>query len=133
AGATSSSYSISAASTSDNGSQFTVQISNCVGTVVSSSALLTVNSPTYLLSLSSSTLNFGTVNLSTIQTQNVTVTNSGTGNIAISGISSSGPGFNANGISSGTVLAAGQSAVLSVAFSPAATGSVTGNISSASN
>ena len=42
-------------------------------------------------------------------------------------------GFNAAGIATGTALAAGQSAALSVTFAPAASGSVTGSITVSSN
>ena len=44
-GATSSSYQTPAATLSDNGSQFSVTVSNTVGTATSSSAILKVNSP----------------------------------------------------------------------------------------
>ncbi len=42
-GATSSSYTTPATTSSDNGAQFTVMISNTAGSVTSSAAILTVN------------------------------------------------------------------------------------------
>ena len=132
-GATSSTYTTPATTTSDNSSQFTVLISNCVGSTVSNVAALTVNIPTYVLTVNPSTLSFGNVNASTTTSQNVTVLNSGTGNVTLSGLTASGAGFNASGIASGTVLAPGQSASLAITFSPAVSGSVTGTITVGSN
>ena len=132
-GATSSTYTTPATTTSDNSSQFTVLISNCVGSTLSNAAALTVNTPTYMLTVNPSTLSFGNVNVSTTTSQNVTVLNSGTGNVTLSGLTASGAGFNASGIASGTVLAPGQSASLSITFSPAVSGSVTGTITVGSN
>ena len=132
-GATASTYTTPATTTSDNGSQFTALISNCMGTAVSNAAVLTVNTPTYVLTVNPSTLSFGNVNVSTTTSQNVTVENSGTGNVTLSGLAASGAGFNASGIASGTVLAPGHSATLAVTFSPAVSGSVTGTITIGSN
>jgi hypothetical protein len=66
-------------------------------------------------------------------TQSVTLTNTGTSKIAISNVSISGAGFRTSGTSAGTILTAGQTAVLDVTFDPAATGSVKGSITVTSN
>ncbi len=132
-GATSSSYTTPAAASSDNGSQFTVVVSNSAGSVVSNAAVLTVKLPSLILNSSATSLSFGSVNVSNSTSQTVTLTNAGNGNVAISSISVSGAGFNASGVSSGTVLTPGQSATLSATFAPAASGNVTGSITVGSN
>ncbi len=132
-GATSSAYTTPAAATSDNGSLFTVSLSNSAGTVTSNGATLTVTGGTLILNASSSSLAFGSVNVSASSVQTVSFTNAGTANVTISNVSISGAGFNAAGIATGTVLTPGQSAALSVTFAPAASGSVTGSITVSSN
>jgi hypothetical protein len=133
AGATSSAYTTPAAATTDNGSLFTVSVSNSAGTVTSNGATLTVTGGTQILNASSSSLAFGSVNVSASSVQTVSFTNAGTANVTISNVSISGAGFNAAGIATGTVLAPGQSAALSVTFAPAASGNVTGSVTVSSN
>jgi hypothetical protein len=132
-GATSSSYTTPATTSSDNGAQFTAVVSNPAGSMTSNAATLTVNAATYLLSASPTSLSFGNVNTSASSTLPVTLQNSGNSNVAISNISVSGAGFNASGVSAGTTLAPGQTATLNVSFAPAATGSVTGGVAVTSN
>ena len=91
------------------------------------------NASTLILSSSATSLSFGNVNVSSSSAQTVTLTNSGTGSVTISGVSVSGAGFNASGVSTGTILAAGQTATLSATFAPASNGSLTGGITVASN
>jgi hypothetical protein len=85
------------------------------------------------LAPSSSSVNFGNVPVSGSSSQTLTLTNSGTANVTISNVTVSGAGFNASGISVGTVLQPGQAASLVVTFAPAATGSASGTITVASN
>ena len=132
-GANSSSYTTPATTSSDNGANFAVAVSNTAGIATSNTAVLKVNAPTLILSASATSVNFGSVNVSSTSTQTVTLTNAGTGNVTISSVSVSGAGFNASGIPSGTILAPGQSAALTAAFAPASSGSATGSISIASN
>jgi hypothetical protein len=133
AGATGSTYTTPATATSDNGSQFTVTVSNVAGTVTSSAATLAVRGGTLVLNASSSSLNFGSVNVSSSSVQSVSFTNAGTANLTISNVSISGAGFNASGLPTGTVLAPGQSAALTVTFAPATSGSVNGSVTLVSN
>ena len=67
-GATSASYTTPTTRTSDNGSQFTVQVSNAVGNVTSSPAMLTVNSgtapPTVPTRLTATAVSSAQINLS---------------------------------------------------------------------
>jgi hypothetical protein len=132
-GATSSTYTTPATTTSDNGSQFTVTVSNSAGSVTSNPATLTVGAITSQLGASPSTLSFGNINVGVSSSQNVTLTNSGAANITISNVSISGPGFNVSGVPSGLILAAGKTATLNVTFAPTASGSVTGSVIISSN
>jgi len=132
-GATSASYTTPAETTADNGAQFTVAVSNAAGSVTSSAAILTVNASILVLNVSPTSLSFGSIDTGATSTLAATLTNSGNSNVTISGVCTSGAGFSANNVSSGTVLAPGQSAVLNVTFAPTATGSVTGGVTVASN
>jgi hypothetical protein len=132
-GATSSSYTTPSTTTADSGSAFDVVVSNSAGTVTTNTASLTVNPATYLLSASPMSLSFGNINTGSSSSLAVTLTNSGNSTVTISSVSITGAGFTATGVSAGTILNAGQSATLSVSFVPATAGSVTGNVSVASN
>ena len=132
-GATSSSYTTPATTSSDNGAQFTAVVSNAAGSVTSNPAMLTVNPATFLLSANPTSLNFGNVNVGANSSLSVTLTNNGNSNVAISGVTVSGAGFNVGGVSAGTTLSPGQTASLNASFDPTAAGSVTGSISVASN
>src|SRR6266481_3274494 len=135
-GATSPTYTTPAETTSDNGAQFTVVVSNAAGSVTSAAAALTVNAATFLLSATPASLTFGNVNTGASSTLAVTLTNSGNSQVTISNVSISGAGFNASGLSAGQILAPGQGGTLNVTFTPAVAGSVTGSlavVSSASN
>lgn len=132
-GATAASYTTPATTTANTGEQFTVVVSNSAGSVTSNAATLTVNSGTYLLSASATSLSFGSVNTGSLSTLPVTLTNSGNSPVTISSVGVSGAGFNDTGVSAGTVLNAGQTATLNVSFAPSTAGSVTGSVSVASN
>src|SRR6266853_390470 len=134
--ATSPTYTTPAETTSDNGAQFTVVVSNSAGKMTSTAAALTVNAATFLLSATPASLTFGNVNTGASSTLAVTLTNSGNSQVTISNVSISGAGFNASGLSAGQILAPGQGGTLNVTFTPAVAGSVTGSlavVSSASN
>jgi Abnormal spindle-like microcephaly-assoc'd, ASPM-SPD-2-Hydin/Immunoglobulin I-set domain len=132
-GAASSTYTTPATTTSDTGAQFTVVVTNSVGSVTSNAAVLTVNASTLLLTVNPTSLSFGNVNLSASATKSATITNSGTASVSISGVSYSGAGLTVNGLSSGQILPPGQAATLNVTFSPTAAGNVTGSIVVSSN
>src|ERR1700676_401087 len=132
-GAISASYTTPPTTTTDNGAQFTVVVSNSVGSVTSNAGTLTVNAATYLLNANPTTINFGNVNTGSSSSLSVTLTNSGNSSMTISSVNFTGAGFTANGVPAGTILNAGRSATLTVSFAPAGAGSVTGNVSVASN
>jgi hypothetical protein len=133
-GATSSSYTTPAETTADNNAQFTVKVSNSLGSATSNPATLTVTSSgTLVLNASISSLTFGNVSVSSSSSQNVTLTNAGTSSVTVSNVSLSGAGFGASGVPAGLIMSAGQTATLTVTFAPAATGSVTGSVIVTSN
>jgi hypothetical protein len=132
-GANSASYTTPATTTADNGAQFTTVVSNSAGSVSSSTATLTVNAATYLLSATPTSLSFGNVDIGSSSSLNTTVTNNGNSNVTISGVTVTGTGFSTSGVASGTILAPNQSATLTVAFAPTAAQSVTGSVTVASN
>jgi hypothetical protein len=132
-GATSASYTTPAETTADNGAQFSAVVSNSAGSVTSSAATLTVNAATLVLNASPASLSFGSIDTGATSSLGVTLTNSGNSSVTISGVSTSGAGFSASNVSSGTVLAPGQSAALDVTFAPTSTGGVTGGVTVASN
>jgi len=131
-GATSATYTTPATSSSDNGSQFNVTVTNSIGSVTSNTITLTVTAPGQL-SAGSSSFSFGSINVSTSSTQSTTVTNSGAANVTISSVTVSGAGFSILGISNGLVLTSGASVTMNVIFAPASAGSVTGNVLITSN
>jgi len=131
-GATAATYTTPAETTADNNAQFTVAVSNSAGSASSNAAILTVNASTALLNSSVSSLSFGNVNVSSTGTQTVTLTNGGNSNVSISNVTVTGAGFNATGVN-GVILTPGQQATLTATFTPSTAGSVTGNVSVASN
>ena len=132
-GATSASYTTPATTSSDNGASFSVIVSNNVGNVTSNAATLTVTTSTLLLNTSTTSLSFAGVSLGSNNTLGVTFTNAGNSNVTVSSVSIAGAGFTASGISTGQILAPGQSATLNVTFTPAAAVGVTGSATVASN
>ena len=82
---------------------------------------------------STSTINLGNVALGDTKTATVSFTNSTASAITIMNISVSGPGFNASGIPTGTILNSGETATLSITFTPASTGTQSGSITVTSN
>jgi hypothetical protein len=126
-GATSSTF-ISPASSVD-GTLFAVIVRNAVGSVTSSPAILSVSTAPGQLTLNPANgLNFATVNLGTTSSMTVTLTNTSVDYITISNTSVTGPGFTANGVPSGIILAPGEVATLNVLFTPSGTGAVAGSV-----
>ena len=132
-GATSSSYTTPATTTSESGEQFSVVIMNSAGSATSNAAVLTVNAAASVLNSSATSLAFGSVNVSSSDAQSVTLTNAGSSSVTISNVQLAGAGFGASGVPSGLILSSGHSTVLSATFDPAASGSATGSITITSN
>jgi hypothetical protein len=131
-GANATTYTTTAETTTDNNAKFTVAVSNSTGNATSNAATLTVSASTLILNSSASSLNFGSVTLPNSGTQTVTLTNAGNSAVTISNVTVSGAGFNVTGVS-GVILNPNQTATLTATFTPAGAGTVTGNISVASN
>jgi hypothetical protein len=134
-GATSSAYTTPVTTLADNGSQFSVAVSDTFGTVSSSLATLTVKAAGQLTA-STASLSYGTVMLGSSKILPVTLTNMGVSSISISNVTLSGTGVSVSGVSSGLILAAGSSAALNVTFAPFASGNMKGTVnitSSATN
>ncbi len=131
-GANSTSYTTPVTSSSDNGAQFSVTVSNTAGTINSSAASLTVTAATLLLNSSASSLSFGNVDVSTSSNQNVILTNAGNANVTISQVMVAGAGFNSTG-ANGIILSPGQSTTLTATFAPSASGAASGKITVSSN
>ena len=133
-GATSSSYTTPAETTSASGAQFTVVVSNSVGSATSNAATLTVNAPPPgALTPSTTSLNFSNVTVSSNSSLGVNLTNSGSTNITVSNVTISGAGFTASGVSNGQIITPAQVVTLNVTFAPAATGGATGSVTVTSN
>ena len=132
-GATSASYTTPATTSADNGAQFSVSVSNTVGSVTSNVATLTVTTSTILLNSSASSLSFGSVEIGSSKTLSATLTNGGNSSVTISNVSIAGAGFTTSGVSTGLILAAGKTATLSVKFAPSSAANVTGSVTVASN
>jgi len=88
---------------------------------------------TRLLSISPASLSFGNVAVGAFATANVSLVNTGNSSLTVQSISASGTGFSTRGVSSGTTIAPGQTAVLTVEFAPTKTVSATGTIAIFSN
>ncbi len=87
-----------------------------------------------ILAASPISLSFGTVNVNGSSPLSTTLTNNGNSNITVSGVTVTGAGFSASGVSNGTMLTPGQSAILTVTFAPTTAGVVNGaSVSVASN
>jgi len=88
---------------------------------------------TYQLSLSPTSLNFGSLTTGSSTTQNVTLTNTGNSAVSVSQITASGTGFSVSTLGFPFSLAAGQSTSFSVGFAPSSAGSFTGSVAVTNN
>ena len=90
--------------------------------------------PTRILSPSVSSLSFGNILVGkTSGPQTVSITNSGNSSVTISQFTVPGAAFTASGLTVPMTLVAGQSASLTLSFSPSAAGTVGGSVSVVSN
>lgn len=83
---------------------------------------------TVTLSASTSSLSFSGIYVGNSSAQNVTMTNNGNTSATISKVSVNAKDFTASGITSPLTLGAGQTATMTVTFTPSASENVTGNI-----
>jgi hypothetical protein len=107
--------------------------STALDSVISITLSGTGGTATRTLSLSNSSLSFGSELVGGSTTLGVTVKNTGNSSVTVSGVTVTGTGFSVGSGVSGVTMAAGQSANLNVVFAPKATGSVTGQVTLTSN
>jgi len=124
AGATSASFSavVSAAS----GSQAVILTASAGGKPESFDLQIEVAAPA--MSLSATSLAFGTSPINTPVAQNVTLTSTGAAAITISSATLTGTGFSVSGASLPVTLTPGQTATLTVQFDPTIAGAVSGQL-----
>lgn len=111
----------------------TAEASSAMGTKVTCGIQLSPAAQNSALSVSSSSLAFGSVNVGQTVTKNVTLTSSGTSAVTISSISVSGAQFTATGITTPLALNPGQSATLTLSFYAASSSSFTGSVTIANS
>jgi hypothetical protein len=133
-GATSSSYTTPATTSSDNGAQFTVTVSNSAGSVTSNGATLTVSTVSApKVSLSATSLTFGSQAVGTSSVVRfTTLTNTGNATLTFSAVVSGDFAFGGVG-TCGSSVAAGASCTISVKFTPTTTGTRTGGVTLTDN
>ena len=85
------------------------------------------------LTLSATSVSFGTVGVGATGTGSVTLSSTGTGAVTVSAGSVSGTGYTISGVSFPLTLNPGQTATLGIAFSPTAAGAVNGTVTLTSN
>ena len=88
---------------------------------------------TSILTLSTSSLNFGNVAIGGSGAQSVTLTNAGNSNVTVSNVAVSGATYSTSGVSAGLTLTPGQSTTLDAKFSPPSAGSFPGSVAVLSN
>lgn len=93
----------------------------------------TGGSATRTISLSATSLNFGSEVVGGTSTESIAVKNTGNSSLSVSTISVSGTGFSVGSGVAGTTIAAGQTAELKVLFAPKTTGTVSGRVTITSN
>ncbi len=134
-GAASASYTTPATTTTDNGAQFTVAVSNSAGSVISSAATLTVNPPPAPgIQVSPASVNFGNSVAGSTFSQVLIIANTGTATLSITQVTETGSAFfTASGFSLPLSVAAGKQTTITAAFLPTSVGAASGSISIVSN
>jgi len=119
----------------DDGSIFTVVVSNATGSLMSTPAMLSVVQPSGApqLTADSSNLSFGNIVVGSSSTAIITLTNSGNAPATIGSVSISAQSFSTSSALAGAVVAPGQSATLGIIFTPASATIFSGTITIASN
>jgi hypothetical protein len=133
------------------GQSLTVQITFSPKTAGAVTGALTINSnsttgassvvslsgtgvaPDPVLSVSTTSLNFGTVNVSATATLTVTLSSKGTSAVTVSSGTITGAGYSLVGGSFPLTLAPGSTAVITVEFAPTVSGAAAGQLTIASN
>ncbi len=124
-----------AAASAISGAITFTMVRNSEGTVVVplTGSGVAEQTPTHLLSSSSSGLDFGNTSVGTSGSQSLTLSNTGNSPVNISQVNISGSGFTVSGFTAPAALSAGQSVSMRVGYSPIAAGSSAGNLTVTSN
>jgi hypothetical protein len=85
------------------------------------------------ISLSSSSVNFGSIVVGSQGASSLTISNTGGSDLTISGVAIAGTGFGFSGITTPKVISAGQSSAVSLSFSPTTAAAATGSLTITSN
>jgi hypothetical protein len=88
---------------------------------------------TSVLSVSPSSVAFGTVSVGSEVTKTVQLASTGTASVTISGMTFSGSGISVTGLAVPLTLAAGKDASLTITYKPSSAGTLAGSVSIASN
>ena len=88
---------------------------------------------TSVLSVSPSSVAFGTVSVGSEVTRTVQLASTGTASVTISGMTFSGSGISITGLAVPLTLAAGKDASLTITYKPSSAGTLAGSVSIASN
>jgi Abnormal spindle-like microcephaly-assoc'd, ASPM-SPD-2-Hydin len=110
----------------------TVTLKASVGSVNATFAL-TLNATKPTLSISATSVVFGSVALNTTSTKPLILTSTGTAPVTINSATPAGPGFSVSGVTFPVTLNPNQAVTLNVQFDPAVAGAVTGQLTIASN
>jgi len=122
--------------TTGNADKGTITItSNAAGSpsLVALSGTGTTGATAAALTVTPTTIAFGSVAVGSEQSQTIHVENTGGESASISKLTVSGTGVSVSGITAPMTLAAGQTANLTVSYKPVATGTLAGSVSIASN
>ena len=120
--------------TTGNADKGTITItSNAAGSPSLVALSGTGTTPAAALTVTPSTVAFGSVAVGSEQSQTIHVENTGGESASISKLTVSGTGVSVSGMTAPMTLAAGQTANLTVSYKPVATGTLAGSVSIASN
>ena len=122
--------------TTGNADKGTITItSNAAGSpsLVALSGTGTTGATAAALTVTPTTIAFGSVAVGSEQSQTIHVENTGGESASISKLTVSGTGVSVSGMTAPMTLAAGQTANLTVSYKPVATGTLAGSVSIASN
>jgi len=91
------------------------------------------SAPAPEISVTPSSVNFGSVAVNADASQTIKLSNTGTAPLAISQVKAAGSGFSISGLAVPATVAAGSSVTFTVAFKPTAAGADSGSVSITSN
>lgn len=106
---------------------------NATAGSVSTNVVIQLMPSAPVLSVNATSVSFGSVPVNATSTQSVTLSSTGSQPVTVNSISITGTGFSISGVSFPVTLTPGQSVVLSVAFAPSASGSISGQLTISSN